>query len=85
MLTEQTGLCSYLQICPKEKLEFAVRKLLKEKSLLYKRTPPESKVLGCTEHKTIIIKTYFADVQVFQFAEVILKCLHKEENCGELF
>jgi len=38
-------LCSYLQICLKEKIEFAVRKLLREKSLLYKRTLLESKVL----------------------------------------
>lgn len=83
MLTEEIGLCSYLQVCPKEKLEFAVRKL-REKSLLCKRTPSELKVLGCAEHKIIITKTCFADVQVFQFAEVILKCLYKKENCGEL-
>lgn len=68
---------------PKRKLEFAVRKLLRDKSLLYKRTPSESKVLGCTEHKIIIIKSCFADVQVFQSAEVILKCLYKEKNHSE--
>lgn len=49
--------------------------------MLYKSTLSESKALGRAEHR--LIRTCFADVQVSQFAEVILKCLYKNENCGK--
>lgn len=38
------------------------------------------------EHRSVLIRSFWVavGVQALQFAEVVLKCLSKEENCREV-